>query len=112
MHLIDQVKNILIEYEGARNSDITLTILLWQKFYGVEDSLNVNKLYDLPTQDAIKRYRAEIQNEKGLYLPTDPEILKQRKINEQLWKQELDYQIHLTDEKIINHTQDLWTKNS
>lgn len=107
MTLKDQVKNILIEFPETRNSDIALTIYIWQKFYGVEDSIDLSRLYELPSQDNIKRVRAFIQNEQGLYLPTDPEIMRVRGIKEQEWKQDMGYPINKTDEKIINNTQSL-----
>ena len=37
-------------------------------------------------EDGIKRLRAVIQNQEGLYLPTDPAVRKARFINQEAWE--------------------------
>lgn len=76
--LKQQVEFCLINYPQSRNSDITLTILVWQKYHNVESSIDLKSLYYLPTQESVKRYRAQF-NEKGKYLPTDPLVAKARR---------------------------------
>lgn len=72
-----QVHTCLAQYPEARNSDITLTILVWQRYYSVEQSIDLKSLYYLPTQESIKRVRAQF-NQHGQYLPTDPKVAKAR----------------------------------
>ena len=92
-----QVELILEIYPETRNSDIFLTVAVWKKFYGklVHYNLDEEKhfiycadLLELPSQDNIKRIRANIQNTQHRFLPTDIAVLKQRKINEIWWHQE------------------------
>jgi hypothetical protein len=93
MTLKDQVKQILSDYPYTRNNDIALMIKLWGVYYSsFYNELivggDINALYKLPYQDNIKRYRARLQA-KGQYLPTDREVIKQRRINEYKWRKEL-----------------------
>lgn len=94
MTLKDQVKSILEDYPETRNNDIALMIKVWQEHYpALYSDLEigkVNTLYFLPYQDNIKRYRATFQA-KGQYLPTDREVIKQRRINEDKWRKELGF---------------------
>ena len=70
-HLKNQVLTILQEIPKTRNSDTTLTIEIWKRFYpqfikkGANGNLGVwlEDLYKLPDQDDVKRLRAKIQNE-------------------------------------------------
>jgi hypothetical protein len=80
-----RVKILLEEHPETRNSDITLMIKMWQTYFQVGNEINLGALYILPTHDNIKRARAFIQNEEGLFLPTDEKVRRQRKIAEQDW---------------------------
>lgn len=40
-------------------------------------------LHEVPSFENIRRRRAEIQNRDGLFLPTDPLVLRDRKIKEE-----------------------------
>ena len=95
MTLKDQVKSILEDYPETRNNDITLTIKLWQvyhsKAYTMLEQGGINALYILPYESYIKRLRARL-TAKGQYLPTDREVIKQRRINEDKWRTNLNYQ--------------------
>lgn len=89
-----KVLEILKEYPKARDSDIWLTIKLWTLKYPTlidrsdpdNPKIALKDILTLPREDNVKRVRAKIQNEEGLYLPTSPEIRKQRKISEEEWK--------------------------
>lgn len=93
-----QVLAVLAKDEASRNSDIRLTKVLWYtyhrshfkeidgKWYVGVDSLNV-----LPREDNIKRVRAKIQNEKHLFLPTDPAVAEKRNWNMDAWREYLGY---------------------
>ena len=89
-----QILYCLKEFPDTRNSDIELTIAVWKQFYpqriivgktGTE-VVRLRDLFDLPREDYVKRIRAKVQNEQGLYLPTSLEVAKQRDINEYEWR--------------------------
>lgn len=95
MELKLQVKQILEDYPETRNNDISLMIKLWEVYYfvGYCDLLlegNIKALYSLPYQDNIKRYRAMYQA-KGICVPTDWEVAKQRRMKEDWWREKLNY---------------------
>ncbi len=87
-----QVEKVLRGYPETRNSDITLTIKIWQMFYGVGRVVDVNLLYDLPREDNVKRIRAKFceQKESWAY-PTSLEVAKKRQIKEDEWRMALGY---------------------
>lgn len=89
----------------ARNSDIALTILIWQRWYGVSDrpdgTVHLYRLIDLPREDNVKRVRAKYQNEEHKYLPTNPDVLVKRGIAEDYWRDALGY--NLTKEEWSRH---------
>ena len=98
MKLKEQVERILQLYPESRNSDITLMILLWERYFpqylikskvNDDKAINVKSLFVLPREDHIKRYRAKIQNIELKYLPTEFGVVKQRKINEGVWREEM-----------------------
>jgi len=99
MKLKEQVLDCLQNYPDTRNSDIKLTNSIWYKYY--PDKIQKNDkgeltvklldLYNLPREDNVKRIRAIIQNNEGRFLPTDLEVIKQRRINEHKWRKELGY---------------------
>ena len=72
----DNVKQLLSEDERCRNDDIYLILKYWQTY----DSLQVDlSIFDQLTHtETIRRDRASIQNDDGLYPPTDPDVRKKR----------------------------------
>lgn len=94
LSLTDQIKQVLQTYEEARNDDLWLTCKLWTIYHQrVIERDHENKAFvylrdisSLPREDHIKRIRAKLQNEQGLYLPTDPETIKKRSKHENKWK--------------------------
>lgn len=107
--LKNQVIDLLKTNKDCRNSDITLMIEIWRKYYpnklfSNNDYVALKNLYDLPREDVIKRIRAKLQEEalkridKGLtigdelcYLPTSSEVARKRQINAILWEKILGY---------------------
>ena len=89
--LKQKVETILREQPETRNSDIALTIAIWKRYYGVEDSITLNRLYDLPREDNVKRIRAVFQNDNNHFLPTSEEVRKKRGIEESKWREYLGY---------------------
>ena len=95
MSLKEQVEEILRIYPATRNSDVKLMLNLWLKYYpaamlkiGDERVVKLKDLYELPREDNIKRIRAKF-NEQGLYMPTNPEVIRQRKQKEVQWRQDM-----------------------
>ena len=94
LKLKDQVEITLKDYPESRNSDVTLTIALWKKFYSAhikvtstnEHGILLKSLYTLPSQDNVKRCRAMIQNDEHRLLPTDSRVRKTRRIKEEEWR--------------------------
>ena len=85
--LKDKVEFCLRKYEGSRNDDIDLTVVVWQEFYNVGDAISLEQLRTLPRESAIVRIRASIQNNEGKYLPTDLKVARKRGIEEVAWQE-------------------------
>lgn len=108
-NMVEQVLAENPKYQGieARNSDVALMIIVWQRWYGVSDKpdgiVHVRRLFDLPREDNIKRVRAKIQNEEHKYLPTNPDVLIKRGILEEYWHDALGY--NLTKDEWQRHHQ-------
>jgi hypothetical protein len=99
-----QVENCLKEFPDTRNSDITLTIAVWIKYYPAHldynngiYSIKLSHLFDIPHEDNIKRIRCIFQNEKKLYLPTDKKVREKRGIKEEEWRNVLGYNPELRE---------------
>lgn len=99
-----QLRAILKEDERSTNSDIRLTQMHWYRNHrhairmiDGEPFINLKRLYDVTSQDSIKRVRAHIQNDLNEYLPTDPAVRKKRKISEQAWQEYLGYPEKIAD---------------
>lgn len=86
-----KVFKIMAEYPQARNNDWTLMahyihiyyFRLLQKDQDGDLVIKLKHLKELPSWQSIRLARQIIQNEKGLLLPTDPKVLKIRKIKEE-----------------------------
>ena len=94
LKLSNMVESVLETIPESRDSDITLTIEIWKRFYpdkikiakNGEYGVYLNDLFTLPREDAIKRHRAKIQNDFMKFLPTTLEVARQRKLNEEVWR--------------------------
>lgn len=89
--LEQKVERTLTNYPETRNSDIELTIKIWENFHDVKDTVQVRKMFDLPREDNIKRIRARIQNDQHRLLPTSEKVARQRKMNIAKWRERLGY---------------------
>lgn len=80
---------LLREYPNARNSDFYLIILYIRKFvpelakYIDYIPYEVIRKYD-GIFESIRRARQYIQNTLGKYPPTDPEVIRRRRIKEEV----------------------------
>jgi len=92
--LTAKVCDILENNPETRNSDVSLTITVWQRYYShlLIDSSKVElaKLFELPREDFIGRVRRKLQ-ESGRYLPTKEHIAKARGINMDEWRVAMGY---------------------
>lgn len=96
--LEEKVIFCLQKYPEARNNDTRLTLYIIHEYLpgmlvrsttirpGDKEEwwVKTEALY-IVREDNVKRVRAKIQNDRHLYLPTDPAVRKQRKINEEVW---------------------------
>lgn len=95
------VKETLRDYPETRNCDKKLTVQLWKTFFPeyiyfrkVEEEGNeveqpwvrCENILKLPPQDSISRCRQKVQNDDGMYPPTEIEVVRKRKMNEEEWK--------------------------
>lgn len=100
------IETTLEKYPFTRNDDVRLMLYIWREYYSnkvhrlTPDSPTDKQAYvfikdipELPREDHVKRLRAIIQNVEGRFLPTDPEVIKQRKINVAKWKDRIQPQI-------------------
>ncbi len=97
--LKSRVLYILEKYPFTRNDDLVLTLYLWREFYPSKIQRDENnKAYIfvediklLPREDHIKRVRANIQNKENKFLPTDINVVKARKLNEEIWREKMRF---------------------
>ena len=99
-NLKKQIEYILENIPKSRDSDQYLTLCIWTHYYRNYIQIDTGTVNDrkfvylddimlLPREDNVKRLRAKIQNEEGRFLPTTLEIARQRKINEEVWREYL-----------------------
>lgn len=86
-----KVEDILKKYPETRNSDKLLITYLWKVNYPGAFKMDeqekwwvaVDSITDLPSTESIRRSRQSFQA-KGQYLPTNPEVLRQRARNQKI----------------------------
>jgi len=89
----EMVEYCLKAYPETANSDVQLTFRIIHLFYNQHIRIIDGKwwvsceIQKIIREDHVKRIRAKF-NEEGKYLPTDPEVIKQRRLNEQVWHEE------------------------
>lgn len=101
------VGSVLEDMPLTRNSDISLLIEVWKRFYPkfvLEEKhqdgatytvghkyVRLTDLFNLPREDNVKRVRAYFQNVKKLYPPTEWAIAKKRGLVEDEWRVAMGY---------------------
>lgn len=86
--ITEAVVSVLENDPESRNDDRRLTFKVLQKLKGKKGpvlELKLRQLRKLPAFATITRVRAVIQNELNKYLPTLPEVRRQRRITEETW---------------------------
>jgi len=80
----DQVRYLLEKYPHTRNHDFYLQ-LMWLKVFGCVQipylDWSMIKAFS-GRLETVRRVRQKIQNEDREFLPTDPEILRRRRVRE------------------------------
>lgn len=92
-YLKEKIEECLEKYPETRNSDVALTNAIWLEYYKEwlfpapdgNAAIRLSDLHELPNQDDVKRFRAKIQNEERRFLPTDPDVIEKRRLNQQAW---------------------------
>ena len=79
---IEIVEELLKTDEKARNSDLWLTLQVWQKAQQIKVFVPYDKFDQMMNPETIARARRVIQNTNEKYLPTDPKILIRRRVKE------------------------------
>jgi len=90
----EQVRIILEDNEESRNSDATLVIELYKRFYYMQDPVRLEKLLDIMrycNPYDITRYRQKF-NSQGRYLPTSEKVIKARRLKVDDMREDLGYQ--------------------
>lgn len=83
-----RVEHCLSVYPETRNSDITLMLKVWELWYSdsiLDGAIPLKALYELPTQEAVKRLRAKF-NAEGRFVATSWEVAQARGMNESEWR--------------------------
>ena len=94
MKLQDKVEYCLKNFPETRNSDPMLTFKVIYEFHNSHIKQFENNWWTTTEiqkeirEDHVKRLRAKF-NERGMYLPTDEKVLKQRKLLQKIWHQEM-----------------------
>ena len=90
MKLIDKVEYCLKNFPETANSDVQLTLRIIHQFHN-EHLQRFNDKWWTTTEiqkkireDNVKRLRAKF-NKRGLYLPTNPEVIRQRNKLRKIW---------------------------
>ena len=65
----------------TRNSDLWLILQTW-RLQGIKIYVNYKDLPKMITPETITRVRRKIQNGEKRFLPTDPEVMRQRRIRQ------------------------------
>ncbi|MFM2394180.1 MAG: hypothetical protein RLZZ546_2162 [Bacteroidota bacterium] len=85
-HYKEKVTEILKENEQARNDDWVMIATYIENYtdFGRNGVMILSDMTQkkLPPLNSLRIARQIIQNVDGEYLPTDPEVIKQRKIKE------------------------------
>lgn len=99
------VWSVLKHYPETRNSDITLTQMIWKLFFPQyivkidgREYIDIQYLFRVPREDHIKRMRAKIQNVRREWLPTDLKIFVERARLSAEWKEYLGYRVDWREE--------------
>jgi hypothetical protein len=72
---------LLEKNEHLRNCDKCLIIYYW-KHVDALDNVSKDNIHSLTPSESIRRVRQHIQNDLGLWPPTEEKVLLARKINE------------------------------
>jgi hypothetical protein len=89
-----KVAYILNHYPQTRNNDKLLTIKVWEVFHPDRiidgDKIRLQDILNLPKAYDMQRYRAEIQNQLGLFLPS-LQAQETRRHRQDHWKEEMQF---------------------
>ena len=80
----DIVLKILEEDDRARNDDKYLIWRVMRKFTNFY--VPFEDFDKIPSYESVRRVRAYIQNVEHKFMPTNPEVMKKRRHNEEEWK--------------------------
>ena len=73
---------LLMKHEHFRNCDKCLIWHVWEEVDKLQFMPDKDKKHSLTSSESIRRVRQKLQ-ELGLWIPTDPEVIKKRNIKKQ-----------------------------
>ncbi len=76
------VMEVLETDKRARNNDLWLILMIWQKKQHIDLKIDYNDIPKMINPETIRRMRQVIQNDEGNLLPDDPMVLTKRRIRE------------------------------
>jgi len=86
----DRVRFLLERFPLARNSDTYLFILYWKYFVNlITEYVPWKTMMKAATPSTIRTARQQVQNEEGLYPPTDPKVLRRRQRKREAYRRAL-----------------------
>lgn len=80
------VSTVLASDERARNDDLWLILQVWQRQQKIKLFVPYDKLGEMFRPETLSRVRRFLQNDSGLFLPTDPQVLVRRRVRADLVK--------------------------
>ncbi|WP_240033785.1 hypothetical protein [Oceanobacillus profundus] len=73
----EKIAFILQHFPDTRENDNLLCSMYWKLVENVE---HVDDIARATKSEVIRRARQKIQNERGLYLPSDPDVIRRRRL--------------------------------
>jgi hypothetical protein len=104
--VIDQLE----QNERCRNDDQYLICKVWLTRHNHKFEINKNSIPtidlksivdDFESFESIRRTRQKIQNDMGLYMPTTLIVARARRINQEVWRQNMSHSFTKNQAKAI-----------
>ena len=80
----NMVEEVLNEDMKARQNDLWLMLMVWQKKQHIKVFVPYDKLFEMIQPETITRVRRKIQNDEGRLLPESPYVLFKRRVRSEL----------------------------
>ena len=81
------VERLLEKYQRARNDDTFLMLKFWEEMQLIEIKVPEEQIGMMCKAESITRARRRLQNQEHKLLPTDPQVLVRRRVNEEVLRE-------------------------